>query len=378
MLSRMILGAANPEGTRRFAKRFPALEAKSHFRSAEGVKHIEQLWLSSLGLGTYLGDADDATDDLYRESVKTALRNGVNVVDTAINYRHQRSERAIGRAIKDLVSAGEFNRHEFLVCSKAGYLAFDSEVPADPAAYFGEEYVEQGFFKRCDVAGRMHCMAPRYLENQLERSRANLGLETIDVYYVHNPEAQLADITREEFDARLRAAFAVLEQSARANKIRWYGVASWNAFRVPAATDGWMSLERCVELAKEVGGAEHHFRFVQAPFNMAMTEAHTVAVQPIGKHWVSLLAAAQKLGIAVIGSASLYQSQLTHGLPRWVGESIGMSNDAERALQFARSAPGLLTALVGMAHPEHVLENVKVAQEPPMDAESWAALFQHC
>ena len=38
----------------------------------------------------------------------------------------------------------------------------------------------------------MHCMSPAYLENQIERSRRNLGMETIDLFYVHNPESQLA------------------------------------------------------------------------------------------------------------------------------------------------------------------------------------------
>jgi aryl-alcohol dehydrogenase-like predicted oxidoreductase len=54
---------------------------------------------------------------------------------------------------------------------------------------------------------------------------------------------------------------------------------------------------------------------------------------------------------------------------------MGMSSDAERALQFARSAPGIITALVGMGRPGHVLENIKAAQIAPLTAEVFAELF---
>src|ERR1700704_4976069 len=69
--------------------------APGHFRQGMGV------WLSSLGIGTYLGRDDAATDALYAASVRRALQLGLNVVDTAINYRHQRSERAVGAAVRE-------------------------------------------------------------------------------------------------------------------------------------------------------------------------------------------------------------------------------------------------------------------------------------
>src|SRR5439155_23840451 len=64
--------------------------------------------VSSLGNGTYLGRDDDWTDAAYTVAVRRALQLGINVVDTAINYRNQRSERAVGRALRgrDLPRAG--------------------------------------------------------------------------------------------------------------------------------------------------------------------------------------------------------------------------------------------------------------------------------
>jgi len=52
-----------------------------------------------LGLGTYLGADDGETDVLYQDAIVRALELGVNVLDTAVNYRHQRSERAIRTAL---------------------------------------------------------------------------------------------------------------------------------------------------------------------------------------------------------------------------------------------------------------------------------------
>ncbi len=380
MLPGMIAGHATQEGTERFRKRFPVLEAAGHFRHPERVPGAEQLWFSSLGIGTYLGEADEASDQLYVQSVKAALRGGINVLDSAINYRHQRSERNIGEAIRELIEKGEIQRDEFVVCSKAGYLSFDGYVPLDPVQYFTTEYLDKGIFKREDVAGQMHCMATGYLEDQLERSRKNLGLETIDVYYVHNPEAQLADVDEEMFYQRLKHAFGMLEKAVTAGKIRFYGIASWNSFRVPQGKAPFISLERSAKLAHEVGGDGHHFRFVQLPFNLAMPEAFAAAVQPCstercGKEMTSLLESAERHGIAVVGSASLYQAQLTRNLPDSLVEKIGMQTDAERALQFARSAPGLLTSLIGMGKPAHVAENLKVAAEKPMQEAPWKALF---
>lgn len=371
----MLPGHATSTGTARYRDRFPRLLAAGHFRRPEQVAGASGLWLSSIGLGTYLGEPDDAADQSYIQAIAAAVRSGVNVLDTAINYRHQRSERNIGAALQQLVRAEQCQRDELFVCTKAGYLSFDGNLPPDPRAYFMREYVESGILDPSQLAGGMHCMAPAYLENQIERSRRNLGLETLDLFYVHNPESQLADVSRDEFHRRLKDAFAMLEKQVKAGKICFYGMATWNGFRVADTAHEYINLFQVAELAREAGGDGHHFRFLQLPFNLAMPEAHALANQVSRKEKMSLLAAAARLGIAVVGSATLYQGRLTHGLPDFVGRTLGMKSDAESAIQFARSALGLTTALVGMGHIEHVAANLKPAQSPPTPAEEWKKLF---
>jgi len=178
----VIPGRATREGTTRFAERSPT--APRHFRRADSVL------LSSIGLGTYLGDEDSDTDRGYEASIAVALGLGINVFDSAINYRGQKSERAIGRALSLAIRQGDAARDEIFVSTKGGYLPHDAEDPRDPRRYILETYVDSGLAPRGEIAQGGNCVAPAYLRDQIDRSRANLGLETIDLYYLHNIEAQ--------------------------------------------------------------------------------------------------------------------------------------------------------------------------------------------
>jgi aryl-alcohol dehydrogenase-like predicted oxidoreductase len=366
----MIPGRATEAGTARYAGRAGRDVLPEHFRLTE-----RGLRLASVGIGTYLGREDDATDALYRRAIARALERSVNVVDTAINYRHQRSERVIGAVLAEVLGR-RVARDEVFVATKGGYIPFDAEIPRDPAAYFTETYLSSGIVAPDDVVGGSHCMTPRFLADQIERSRRNLGLETIDLYYLHNPESQLEAVGREEFMRRLRAAFELFEESVAAGKIARYGTATWSGFREPPGAPGLLLLGDVVAAAREVGGADHHFRAIQLPYNLAMTEAFTRANQPIGADNVSTLEAASRLDVYVMGSASVYQGQLTRNLPPVIAEYLpGPSSDAQRALQFVRSTPGMGTALVGMKTIAHVDENAGVAAHPPIPWEQFKRLF---
>jgi aryl-alcohol dehydrogenase-like predicted oxidoreductase len=366
---------ATPEGTRRYAQR-SASAAPGHFRpsAALGTSEQQELVLSSIGIGTYLGNPDAETDQGYTDAVVAAVTGGINVVDSAINYRIQRSERSIGAALKNLVQLG-YQRDELILCTKGGFLTPDGEMPADPSPYFFREYIETGILRVDELVGG-HCMTPRYLESQLERSLRNLGVECIDVYYVHNPESQLGHVSREEFARRIRAAFEFLESAVGAGKIRMYGLATWNAFRQPDTAPDYLSLAEMELLASEVAGAKHHFRFVQLPFNLGMTEALTRPNQALDDRRLPTIEAAHALGITLVASASLLQGQVARNLPGFIAEALGLESDLHRALQFARSAPGITTALVGMSRVEHVRENLKLASVPPASEAQFSKLFE--
>jgi len=364
-----IEGWATLDGTARYRERFREVAASDHFRKQQ------DLWLSSIGVGTYLGDADDETDARYAESVATAVESGANVIDTAANYRFQRSERSIGAALRELTERG-FARDEIVVCTKGGYLPFDGAPPRDVRQYIEETFVRPGIASFADIAAGSHCMTPRYLQSQLSQSLVNMNLSCIDVYYVHNPESQLPSVPAEEFWQRLRGAFEFLEQSVADSQIRNYGVATWNGFRAEPDAREYHSLERMSEIANAVAGDKHHFRFIQLPFNLAMPEALFFQNQKLGDEYVSTLEAAEKLGLTAIASGSLLQGQVARGLPEAIRDPLGsLATDAQTGIQFVRSAPGITAALVGMSQREHVEENLQLASVPAAQPDDLLSVF---
>jgi aryl-alcohol dehydrogenase-like predicted oxidoreductase len=162
----------------------------------------------------------------------------------------------------------------------------------------------------------------------------------------------------------LQSAFEGLEQNRSVGKLKYYGVATWNGFRTPENASDSHSLARMVELARQVSGAENGFRFIQLPLNLAMPEAISVAEEANG------------LGVTVVASASLLQARLARGLPDHLRGLLGpLRTDAQTAIQFVRSTPGITTALIGMSRIEHVEENLELVQVEPLDERSFAQLF---
>lgn len=347
---------ATAEGTQRLRARLASQVAPTFFQQVNG------LWLSSIGLGTYLGEPDEETSQRYAQAIERALALGCNVIDTAINYRFQLSERTIGRALKDARAV----RDEIFISTKGGYVPYDGGFPDKLEDYIVNTFIKPGIAQPEDFAqGGQHCMAPGYLAHQLNQSRQNLQLDTIDLYHIHNPEGQLGEIAREQFYKRLLAAFEFLEKAVADGYINRYGMATWNGFRqLPSARD-YLSLGDLLGLARAVGGEGHHFKAIQLPISLAMPEALENKNQQVNGQWVNVLDAARELGVMVFASASLLQARLARNLPNAMRNALGKDlSDAQRALQFTRSLSGVTSALVGMSSVQHVEENLQLAQRP--------------
>jgi len=363
----MITGKATPEGTAAYAKKQASAHA-GHWRSALG------LTLSSVGMGSYLGNADPVTDGKYAAAAAKALSTGFNVLDSAINYRYQRSERNLGAGLKKAIESGAVSRDQVLICTKGGFIAGDMGPPT--REWFVENFLKPGIVTEQDFVAGSHCMTPKYLRHEVEQSLKNFDVETIDVYYVHNPETQAAAVGESDFYARLTAAFRELEACVAEGKIQMYGAATWHAYRVAPGTESAISLEKTLACAKAAGGENHHFRVVQLPFNLGLTEAFGLPTQSFGGKALPAIDAAREAGLAVFTSVPLMQGQL---LGRFGSDFRvkfpGLKTDAQRCLQFIRSTPGVTAPLCGMKDAAHVEENAAVCATAPFDPAQFNALI---
>jgi aryl-alcohol dehydrogenase-like predicted oxidoreductase len=351
---------ATADGTARYRARFDSVFQPDYFRESLGVH------ASSIGIGTYLGDSTDDVDAAYQATIRHAIEHGINVIDTSINYRSQRAERVCGAAIQQAIAAGAVHRDELVVCTKGGYVPFDTTPPSSREEY--QEYLKREFLDpeillREELVAGGHSLSPRFLRYCLAKSRQNLGLRAIDVYYVHNPEQQAGAVPREEFLRRMRAAFSVLEEAATRGEIGSYGCATWDGLRVPPGTKGHLALAELVSIAKEVAGGAHHFGVIQLPLSLAMPEAVRNPTQVVDGALMTPVEAAAALGLAVMASATLMQSRLTSNLPAAIAEAFpALTKDGQRAIAFVRSLPGVTTALVGMKRADHLEENLGAAR----------------
>ena len=129
----MITGYATSEGTRKFAERQNDATQKNY-------KNIQDLTLSNIGIGTYLGSPDTETDYVVQDAIKKSILGGINVIDSAINYRAQKAERSVGNAIAQLIDSNDISREEIFVSTKNGYVTNDGDIKEDLMQYVMREY----------------------------------------------------------------------------------------------------------------------------------------------------------------------------------------------------------------------------------------------
>ena len=362
----MVSGFATSEGTQTFTQKSSV--------NPLNFNTFENLHLSNIGIGTYLGDPDKKTDELVKNAVKQSILSGVNVIDTAINYRSQKAERAVGKAISELIEEGKISRDQIFVSSKNGYVTNDADVQLGFWEYVKEEYSQKGIIQEGDVTSGYHCMTVPYLSDQLDRSLKNLDLECIDLMYLHNGiEGQIKDISKEQFLENLKSVFELYEQKRDEGKIKFYGMATWECFRVIKENPQYLSLEDVVEMAKKIGGENHGFKFIQLPYNMNYDQALLSKNQTIQSKSVSILESAVTLGIGVFTSVPFMQGRL---LAPGVMPDFNDLKPSLRALQFIRSSPGVLAPLVGQKLPEHVSENLEIMNIPPINNDDFLALVK--
>ena len=364
----MISGFATPEGTKNFTAKHDSIPEKN-------FNVFQDLSLSNVGIGTYLGNPDSDTDNIVKNAVKKSVLAGMNVIDTAINYRAQKAERSVGQAISELVNENKISRDEIFISTKNGYVTNDGDIQEDLMQYIIRELGKPGIVKEGDISSGYHCMTIPYLEDQLNRSLKNLQLECIDLIYLHNAVEGNLEMSKETFLQKLKDVFEFYEQKRKDGKIRFYGMATWDCFRVAEDHKMFLSLEKVIEIAKSVGGNDHGFRFIQLPYNLHFDQAFMQKNQLVDGKSASILDSAKQLNVGVFTSVPLMQGKLldwAKDKPEFsaVSPSVGL-------LQFIRSTPGVLAPLVGQKSDAHVTENLEILKIPPFSEEEFTTMTKN-
>ncbi len=349
---------ATSTGTLNFAKKFSTY--KDFF-----IKHNDLIF-SKLGLGTFNKEPYKEENYVfhYIEAVKQAIKSGINLIDTASNYRYGQSEKEIGIALKELIEADEVKREELIICSKGGFIQLDFPFPDNPYSWIEENILDKKLAAKEDIELDQHCMTPDFLEWSCRKSLENVGIDSFDIYYLHNPEMQLSKLGEKTFYKQIEKIFSRFEKLADEGLFSSYGVAVWNGF--VKLDEELLSLEKLVAIAKKVGGENHRFKYIQTPFNMAKTDIYTQLTQKVNNESCTLLQAAHRLKIGVISSSALLQMNLfkksfTPETGVVLDNTMTLKSDIQLALQFVRSTPGIISSLFASKVPVHIKHNCEIS-----------------
>ncbi|RHX89680.1 aldo/keto reductase [Leptospira stimsonii] len=267
-------GSATPEATKEYSERSP-LQKK--YKSGENLLNpyftFRGRTLSRIAFGCYRVGLESPE---HKKALELSFQEGFNVVDTSSNYGNGESESLLGRVLGEKIDRGELKREEVFIVTKSGYIQGRNLQIVSELEKKNQEFPEITYYQE----GCYHCIHPAFLEDQLIRSLKRLGLETVDVFLLHNPEYFLMDRekhnvpkikAKEEYYKRVKNAFLFLEEKRKEGKIQFYGISSNTFPENPekyTATSLLKVLEIAIEVQTELGLEESGFAVVQFPANL--------------------------------------------------------------------------------------------------------------
>ncbi|MFD3157719.1 aldo/keto reductase [Haloimpatiens sp. FM7330] len=312
-------------------------------------------WFYSLpiAVGTYLGETNEKVSKLYKEAIEFALQNGMNFIDSAIVYRDMLSERDIGKVLKKLINKKIVKRSEIIISTKGGIIPGDYDLGLSYEQYL-DELVKQNIIKveeYEEVKRREHTLSNKFFQFCINKSRENLGIKTIDIHYIHNPEMSKVEMEESEFYKKIENLFNFYEDQVERGNIRFYGMATWFAFSKNPSDKMYISLEKIVDIAKIVAGTKNHFKFVQMPYNIKFNDAVSKKTQLVEGKLMNAVDAANELGIYVTNSASLAQSK-----------EYDNKLTPEDFLSYVINTKGIFCSMVGTKKVEHIKKNLSIVK----------------
>jgi aryl-alcohol dehydrogenase-like predicted oxidoreductase len=252
---------------------------------------------------------DAAVDEAAAEALlRTAIDAGVDHFDTSDAYGHGENEKLVGRAI-----AASGRRAELVVATKAGLVGGRGE-----ARY---RYTRNA--------------RPDYVRGACDASLRRLGLETIDLYYLHriDPETPVED------------TWGAMAGLVAAGKVRWLGISEAKV----AELDRIRRIHPVTAVQSELSLWTRDYLGDVLPWCEA-NGASFVAFSPLGRGFLTGTIAAE---------TRFSEADFRSTLPRFTAEAVAANQkivDAVRevAARLGRTPAQIALAWV-LARGEHVL-----------------------
>ncbi len=353
---------ATKEGTEKFFH--------LHSVHKDKKRKLADLSLSALSISPLMGESGKKLDKEHLHAILSSVEGGVNVIDVPGAFHRVSGEKMIQKALEELKEKGIAREQLFLI-SKVGYLPYEEEKEGEDKLV-KNSYLEKKIVYPGEVVEDFHCISPSFIHHQIRETLENLGVEGVDLFFLHNPEVQLEEKKEGEFETILEKAFEALEEAVSQKKIRFYGISSWNGFRKKRDSKGFLDLSNLVLIAKKIAGENHHFKAIQTPINLIMLEALKQKNQKTQEEEESFLwEACKELGISLFASSPFMEGKVFR-LPSSVFAKMNRdSSSALQALQFIGSSPEVVSVLTGMKDPLHIHENLHFMQKKALSTEEW-------
>jgi len=318
--------------------------------------------LSKIAIGTFKGDRGQEVSDEYKQAIKRSVKNSINVIDTAINYRDTESELAVGQIVKELIDDGLIKRDQVFISTKGGFM--------------GDAY--KWLLHSEDEAKNRHSIRPGHIKHCLNTSYNNLKLKTIDLYYLHNPEIALNYMSQDEFYTTMLQNFVMLEDEVRRGRIRGYGFATWTGLRVDPSHKNYIDLNRVLEIATIAAGYKpHNFNGIQLPINVLMSEAVTYPNQMHNGKLVPVVQLAKENNLKVFSSHSVIYGEDTENISSYYNFDYGLSTP-QKSLLLLKSIPEITSAIVGMKKLVNVDSAIESLQHHDLTREQLDYTIKKC
>lgn len=165
-----------------------------------------QVYASNLGLGTNaVGGHNlfpELNDETGKQILRSALDNGITLLDTAYAYGYGRSEELIGEVLQE----AEYDRARVIIATKAAH------VPGEPS-------------KKDN--------STEFLRNAVEDALQRLQTDYLDIFYIHFPDENTPK----------NEAVQALHELKEAGKIRAIGVSNFSLAQLKEANlDGYVDV----------------------------------------------------------------------------------------------------------------------------------------